>query len=361
MKVLVTGGAGFIGSHLCERLVQDGHHVICLDNFFTGRRENVAHLLETGQLELLRHDVADPILLQIDQIYNLACPASPVHYQFNPVKTVKTNVLGTLHMLQLAHRVGARLLQASTSEVYGDPTVHPQPESYWGHVNPIGPRACYDEGKRVAETLLMDYHREHGVDIRIARIFNTYGPRMAEHDGRVVSNFIVQALRGEPLTLYGEGQQTRSFCYVDDLVEGLVRLMNTPALHDPVNLGNPTEFTIRQLAERVLALTGSSSPIVRRPLPQDDPTQRQPDIQRAQTHLGWTPGIPLDHGLQRTIAWFRHRLTRGADRDRRMVTLGSAVSNGNGNGNGKHNGNGHVVIDRRRPVEVRTWLERSPH
>ncbi|HET8649947.1 MAG TPA: UDP-glucuronic acid decarboxylase family protein [Gemmatimonadales bacterium] len=329
MRVLVTGGAGFIGSRLCERLVEEGRHVICLDNFFTGRRDNVAHLLGSGRFELIQHDVCDPILLQVDRIYNLACPASPVHYQYNPVKTVKTNVLGTLNMLLLAHRVGARLLQASTSEVYGDPTVHPQPESYWGHVNPIGPRACYDEGKRVAETLLMDYHRQHGVDIRIARIFNTYGPRMAEHDGRVVSNFIVQALRGEPLTLYGEGRQTRSFCYVDELVDGLVRLMHAEGVHEPVNLGNPTEFTIRQLAETVLRLTGSRSALTYRPLPQDDPTQRQPDITRARTRLGWQPTVPLEAGLRLTIEDFQRRFSYSENASRPVGVLpwaGSARS-----------------------------------
>jgi UDP-glucuronate decarboxylase len=304
MKVLVTGGAGFIGSHLCERLIQQGHHVICLDNFFTGRRDNVRHLMDSGRFELLRHDVCEPLLLQVHQIYNLACPASPVHYQYNPVKTVKSNVLGTLNMLALARRVGARVLQASTSEVYGDPHVHPQPETYWGHVNPIGPRSCYDEGKRVAETLMMDYHRQSQVDIRIARIFNTYGPRMAESDGRVVSNFIVQALRGEPLTIYGNGEQTRSFCYVEDLVEGLIRLMETEGVHQPVNLGNPGEFTIRELADEIATLCGRPLRIERRPLPQDDPTQRRPDITRAERVLGWQPTIELREGLRRTIPYF---------------------------------------------------------
>jgi UDP-glucuronate decarboxylase len=311
MKVLVTGGAGFIGSHLCERLVEQGHAVLCLDNFFTGVRDNVRHLMDSGRFELLRHDVCEPLLLQVDQIYNLACPASPVHYQYNPVKTVKSNVLGTLNMLSLARRVGARILQASTSEVYGDPHVHPQPESYWGHVNPIGPRSCYDEGKRVAETLMVDFHRQSGVDIRIARIFNTYGPRMAESDGRVVSNFIVQALRGEPLTIYGNGEQTRSFCYVDDLVAGLIRLMETDAAHEPVNLGNPGEFSIRELADEIAKLCGRTLRIQHHPLPQDDPTQRRPDITRAERLLGWKPTIPLPEGLRRTIPYFEGRLQRG--------------------------------------------------
>ncbi|HEX3248045.1 MAG TPA: UDP-glucuronic acid decarboxylase family protein, partial [Pyrinomonadaceae bacterium] len=282
MRILVTGGAGFIGSHLCERLVSEGNEVLCLDNFFTGRRENIFHLLDNQLFELLRHDVTEPILLEVDQIYNLACPASPVHYQYNPVKTVKTNVMGAINMLGLAKRVRARILQASTSEVYGDPLVHPQTEDYWGNVNPIGLRSCYDEGKRLAETLMTDYHRQNKVDIRIARIFNTYGPRMLENDGRVVSNFIVQALRGEPLTLYGEGQQTRSFCYVDDLIEGLIRLMNAENLHDPVNLGNPGEFTIKQLAEEVIKACESKSGFTYLPLPADDPRQRKPDITRAQ-------------------------------------------------------------------------------
>jgi UDP-glucuronate decarboxylase len=320
MKVLVTGGAGFIGSHLCERLVRQGHEVVCLDNFFTGRRENVSPLLDSAGFRLLRQDVCEPLLLEVDQIYNLACPASPVHYQYNPIKTIKSNVIGTLNMLGLARRVGARVLQASTSEIYGEPSVHPQPESYWGHVNPIGPRSCYDEGKRVAETLMTDYRRQHGVDIRIARIFNTYGPRMAEHDGRVVSNFIVQALRGEPLTLYGDGSQTRSFCYVDDLVEGLIRLMNTPGVDGPVNLGNPAEFSIRELATRVADECGRSVAITFRPLPQDDPTQRRPDIGRAQALLGWDPAVPLDQGLPRTVTYFRRALARGRQRRRHRLT-----------------------------------------
>src|SRR2546425_944250 len=293
MRILVTGGAGFIGSHLCERLLKEGHEVICLDNFFTGRRENILHLLDNPQFELLRHDVIEPILLEVDQIYNLACPASPIHYQYNPVKTVKTSVMGMINMLGLAKRVRARILQASTSEVYGDPLVHPQPEEYWGNVNPIGFRSCYDEGKRIAETLMMDYHRQNRVDTRIARIFNTYGPRMIENDGRVVSNFIVQALRDVPLTLYGAGDQTRSFCYVDDLVEGLIRLMNTDDLHEPVNLGNPGEFTIKELAEEVVRICGSDSGLTYLPLPQDDPRQRRPDISRAQALLGWNPTISL--------------------------------------------------------------------
>ena len=308
MRILVTGGAGFIGSHLCERLVGEGNEVLCLDNFFTGRRENIFHLLDNPRFELIRHDVTDPILLEVDQIYNLACPASPVHYQYNPVKTVKTNVMGAINMLGLAKRVRARILQASTSEVYGDPLVHPQTEDYWGNVNPIGIRSCYDEGKRIAETLMMDYHRQNNVDIRIARIFNTYGPRMLENDGRVVSNFIVQALRGQPLTLYGEGQQTRSFCYVDDLVEGLIRLMNTEGLPEPVNLGNPGEFTIMQLAEEVVKSCESKSGFTYLPLPADDPRQRKPDISKAQTMLGWNPTIPLREGLKKTVEDFKARV-----------------------------------------------------
>lgn len=308
MRILVTGGAGFIGSHLCERLIGEGQEVLCLDNFFTGRRENILHLLDNPHFELIRHDVTLPILLEVDQIYNLACPASPVHYQYNPVKTVKTNVMGAINMLGLAKRVRARILQASTSEVYGDPLVHPQTEDYWGHVNPIGLRSCYDEGKRIAETLMTDYHRQNNVDIRIARIFNTYGPRMLEDDGRVVSNFIVQALRGEALTLYGEGEQTRSFCYVDDLIEGLIRFMNTDGLHDPINLGNPGEFTIKQLAEEVIKICRSKSEFTHLPLPADDPRQRKPDITKAQTLLGWNPTIPLREGLERTVADFKKRV-----------------------------------------------------
>jgi len=312
MRILVTGGAGFIGSHLCERLLSKGHEVICLDNFFTGRRENVAHLLNDRRFELLRHDVIEPILLEVDQIYNLACPASPVHYQYNPVKTVKTSVMGMINMLGLAKRVRARILQASTSEVYGDPEMHPQPESYWGNVNPIGIRSCYDEGKRIAETLMMDYHRQNNVDIRIARIFNTFGPRMLENDGRVVSNFIVQALRGQELTIYGTGEQTRSFCYVDDLVEGLIRLMNADGIHDPVNIGNPGEFTMRQLAEEVALACSADVKVRYCPLPKDDPKQRKPDITRAQTLLGWSPTIPLRDGLTRTVAYFAERI-KGKD------------------------------------------------
>ncbi len=303
----MTGGAGFIGSHLCERLLADGHDVLCLDNFFTGRRVNIASLLDDHRFELIRHDVIEPILLEVDQIYNLACPASPIHYQYNPVKTVKTSVMGMINMLGLAKRVRARILQASTSEVYGDPLVHPQPEAYWGNVNPIGLRSCYDEGKRIAETLMMDYHRQNKVDTRIARIFNTYGPRMLEDDGRVVSNFIVQALRGEPLTLYGAGDQTRSFCYVDDLVEALIRLMNVADAHDPVNLGNPGEFTIKELAGEVVKICNSRSGLEYQPLPQDDPKQRKPDISRAQSLLNWNPTIPLQEGLQKTVADFRQR------------------------------------------------------
>lgn len=308
MRILITGGAGFLGSHLCERLLLEGHEVLCLDNFFTGRRENILHLLDNHRFELLRHDVTEPILLEVDQIYNLACPASPIHYQYNPVKTVKTSVMGMINMLGLAKRVHARILQASTSEVYGDPEIHPQPESYWGNVNPIGIRSCYDEGKRIAETLMMDYHRQNKVDIRIARIFNTYGKRMLENDGRVVSNFIVQALRGEQLTIYGTGEQTRSFCYVDDLVEGLIRLMNANGIHDPVNLGNPSEFTIKELAEEVKRICGSNVEIKYLPLPQDDPRQRKPDITRAQQLLGWTPTIPLHEGLEKTVAYFAERM-----------------------------------------------------
>ena len=310
MRILITGGAGFIGSHLCERLIGEGNEVLCLDNFFTGRRENIFHLLDNPRFELIRHDVTEPILLEVDQIYNLACPASPVHYQYNPVKTVKTSVMGAINMLGLAKRVRARILQASTSEVYGDPLIHPQKEEYWGNVNPIGLRSCYDEGKRLAETLMTDYHRQNNVDIRIARIFNTYGPRMLENDGRVVSNFIVQALRGEPLTLYGEGEQTRSFCYVDDLIEGLMQLMNSEALHDPVNLGNPGEFTIKQLAEEVIKICESKSGFTYLPLPADDPRQRKPDITKAQTMLGWNPTIPLREGLKKTVEDFRKRIIK---------------------------------------------------
>jgi UDP-glucuronate decarboxylase len=308
MRILVTGGAGFIGSHLCERLLNSGHDVLCLDNFFTGRRANILHLHDNPHFELIRHDVIEPVLLEVDQIYNLACPASPIHYQYNPVKTVKTNVMGMINMLGLAKRVRARILQASTSEVYGDPLIHPQREEYWGNVNPIGVRSCYDEGKRLAETLMMDYHRQNHVDIRIARIFNTYGPRMLENDGRVVSNFIVQALRNQPLTIYGKGDQTRSFCYVDELVSALILLMNTDGVDGPVNLGNPREFTIKQLADEVIRLSGSASVVEHLPLPQDDPKQRQPDISRAQALLNWTPQIELSQGLQKTIAYFKGQI-----------------------------------------------------
>ena len=305
-RVLVTGGAGFIGSHLCARLVEEGHDVICLDNYFTGRKQNVAALVGRRNFELVRHDVVEPILLEVDRIYNLACPASPVHYQFNPVKTVKTSVMGAIHMLGLAKRVRARILQASTSEVYGDPQIHPQPEGYWGNVNPIGLRSCYDEGKRVAETLFFDYHRQNHVDIRVVRIFNTYGPNMLPDDGRVVSNFIVQALAGKPLTIYGDGSQTRSFQFVDDLVEGMVRMMeHADGWTGPVNLGNPGEFTMLQLAEKVLRMTGSKSAIEHRSLPADDPRQRKPDIAEAAKRLGWAPKVDLDEGLAKTIAYFR--------------------------------------------------------
>jgi len=308
MRILITGGAGFLGSHLCERLLSEGHEVICLDNYFTGRKRNVYHLMNNPRFELMRHDVIDPFKVEVDQIYNLACPASPVHYQYNAIKTVKTSVMGAINCLGLAKRVNARVFQASTSEVYGDPQVHPQPESYRGSVNPIGIRACYDEGKRVAETLFFDYHRQNGVDIRVVRIFNTYGPRMLPNDGRVVSNFIVQALKGEDITVYGDGSQTRSFCYVDDLIEGFVRLMNQDEIIGPVNIGNPGEFTILELAQKVIAITGAKSRIVHRPLPSDDPLQRKPDISLAQEKLGWNPTIPLDEGLQKTIAYFRSNL-----------------------------------------------------
>jgi UDP-glucuronate decarboxylase len=308
MVTLVTGGAGFLGSHLCERLLEQGQDVVCMDNFFTGRRRNVAHLLENPRFELVRHDVVDPFKVEVDRIFNLACPASPVHYQYNPIKTVKTSVMGAINCLGLAKRVEARILQASTSEVYGDPEVHPQPEEYRGNVNPIGLRACYDEGKRCAETLFFDYHRENKVDIRVIRIFNTYGPRMRPDDGRVVSNFIVQALKGEDLTIYGDGSQTRSFCFVDDLLEGMMGVMEQEKTVGPVNLGNPTEFTIRELAEKVLEKVDSSSKLVEMPLPSDDPTQRKPDISLAKEVAGWTPGIELDEGLDRTIPYFRSLL-----------------------------------------------------
>lgn len=312
MRILVTGGAGFLGSHLCERLLDEGHDVICLDNLFTGSKDNIIHLVDNHRFELIRHDIVEPILLEVDRIYNLACPASPVHYQYNPVKTVKTSVMGMINMLGMAKRVKARILQASTSEVYGDPQVHPQTEDYWGHVNPIGIRSCYDEGKRVAETLMMDYHRQNNVDIRIIRIFNTYGPRMAENDGRVVSNFMLQALRNQAITVFGQGQQTRSFCYVDDLIEGMIRMMeNDQNFIGPVNLGNPTENTILEFAEKIVTITGSSSRIVFKPLPQDDPKQRRPDISLAVEKLGWQPNIGLESGLARTAEYFAARCARG--------------------------------------------------
>ena len=304
-RILVTGGAGFLGSHLCERLVDAGHDVLCVDNFFTGRRANVAHLLDNDRFELMRHDVTFPLYVEVDEIYNLACPASPVHYQHDPVQTTKTSVHGAINMLGLAKRLKARILQASTSEVYGDPEVHPQPEGYWGRVNPIGIRSCYDEGKRCAETLFFDYHRQHGLKIKVARIFNTYGPRMHPADGRVVSNFIVQALKGQPITIYGEGQQTRSFCYCDDLVEGFIRLMATDdSVTGPINLGNPGEFTMIELAEAIIELTGTSSKLTFLPLPADDPKQRQPIITKAKETLGWEPQVKLRDGLTKTIAYF---------------------------------------------------------
>jgi len=316
-RVLVTGGAGFLGSHLVDRLLEMGADVICVDNLYTGSKKNIERLLHHPRFEFIRHDVTFPLYLEVDHIYNLACPASPIHYQHDPVQTTKTNVHGAINMLGLAKRLGARIFQASTSEVYGDPSIHPQPEEYWGNVNPIGLRSCYDEGKRCAETLFFDYHRQHGLDIRVARIFNTYGPRMHPNDGRVVSNFIVQALRGEDITIYGEGLQTRSFCYVDDLIEGIIRFMNLPAAGDgkpgfpgPINLGNPSEFTILQLAEAVIKLTGSKSGLIFKPLPSDDPMQRRPDISRAQKHLaGWMPQIQLDEGLKKTIEYFDQLLT----------------------------------------------------
>jgi UDP-glucuronate decarboxylase len=309
--MLVTGGAGFIGSHLCERLLGEGHEVVCLDNFFTGSKRNIAHLQDDRRFELIRHDVTEPILLEVDRIFNLACPASPIHYQYNPVKTTKTSVMGAINMLGLAKRVKARILQASTSEVYGDPQVHPQTESYWGNVNTLGIRSCYDEGKRVAETLMMDYHRQNNVDVRIIRIFNTYGPKMAENDGRVVSNFILQALNGADITVYGKGDQTRSFCFVSDLVEGMLRMMECPGFTGPVNLGNPTETTILEFAQKIIALTGSSSRIVFKPLPAGDPKQRQPDITLAKEMLGWEPKVQVDDGLMRTIEYFRSVLAPG--------------------------------------------------
>jgi UDP-glucuronate decarboxylase len=311
-RILVTGGAGFIGSHLCERLLAQGHEVLCVDNFYTGTRRNVARLMDDPNFELMRHDVTFPLFVEVDEIYNLACPASPIHYQFDPVQTTKTSVHGAINMLGLAKRRRAKIFQASTSEVYGDPTVHPQVEEYWGNVNPIGFRSCYDEGKRCAETLFFDYHRQHKLRIKVARIFNTYGPRMHPNDGRVVSNFVVQALKGEPITLYGDGEQTRSFCFVDDLVEGFLRLMDTgDEVTGPINLGNPGEFTIKQLAEAVIEFTGSKSKIEYRPLPQDDPRQRQPDISKAKALLGWEPAIHLEEGVRRTIAYFAELLAAG--------------------------------------------------
>jgi UDP-glucuronate decarboxylase len=311
-KILVTGGAGFLGSHLCDRLVARGDDILCVDNFYTGSKNNVAHLLGNPSFELMRHDVTFPLYVEVDQIFNLACPASPIHYQHDPVQTTKTSVHGAINMLGLAKRVKARIFQASTSEVYGDPAVHPQPETYWGHVNTIGPRSCYDEGKRCAETLFFDYYRQHNLDIKVVRIFNTYGPRMHPNDGRVVSNFIVQALKGDDITIYGEGSQTRSFCYVDDLIEGFVRMMNTDAgITGPINLGNPNEFTMLELAEKVLHLTGGKSKLTFRPLPIDDPKQRQPDIRLAKENLDWQPKVSLEDGLKETIAYFRNLFAKG--------------------------------------------------
>ena len=305
-KILVTGGAGFLGSHLCERLLNDGHEVACLDNYFTGQKQNVVHLLTNPYFELIRHDVTMPFFIEVDEIYNLACPASPIHYQYNPIKTIKTSVMGAINMLGLAKRIKAKILQSSTSEVYGDPQVHPQTESYWGHVNPIGERSCYDEGKRAAETLFINYHKQNNVRIKIIRIFNTYGPRMHPNDGRVVSNFIVQALKGQNISIYGDGSQTRSFCYVDDLIEGMVRMMDSPeAFTGPVNIGNPGEFTILQLAQKIIELTNSSSKIIYQPLPSDDPMQRKPDITLARKELGWEPHIQLEEGLIKTIDFFK--------------------------------------------------------
>lgn len=305
-RILITGGAGFLGSHLCERLLAEGEEILCLDNFFTGSKDNIRHLLGNHHFECIRHDITNPIYLEVDQIYNLACPASPIHYQYNPIKTIKTSVMGAINALGLAKRVKARILQASTSEVYGDPEIHPQTEGYWGRVNPIGIRSCYDEGKRAAECLMMDYHRQNHVDVKIVRIFNTYGPRMAVRDGRVVSNFIVQALKGEEITVFGDGSQTRSFCYVDDLIEGLIRMMNSPeGFTGPINIGNPNEFKIIQLAETLIRMTGSSSRIVFKPLPQDDPIQRRPDIALAREKLGWEPRVQLSEGLENAIAYFR--------------------------------------------------------
>ncbi len=311
-RILITGGAGFLGSHLCERMLERGHEVLCVDNFFTGSKDNIAHLLDNHRFELMRHDVTFPLFVEVDQIYNLACPASPIHYQFDPVQTTKTSVHGAINMLGLAKRVKARIFQASTSEVYGDPAVHPQPESYWGHTNPIGMRSCYDEGKRCAETLFFDYHRQHGLEIKVARIFNTYGPNMHPGDGRVVSNFIMQALKDEPITIYGDGSQTRSFCYVDDLLEGIIRFMDGPAeFTGPLNIGNPEEFTIRQLAELVIDMTHSSSRLIFQDLPSDDPRQRRPDISQARERLGWEPTIKLAEGLRKTIPYFEGLIRKG--------------------------------------------------
>lgn len=305
-RILVTGGAGFLGSHLCERLLKEGNEVICLDNFFTGTKDNIAHLIDNPYFEVVRHDITQPIYMEVDEIYNLACPASPPHYQHDPIHTMKTSVLGAMNVLGLAKRTGAKVFQASTSEVYGDPLVHPQPESYWGHVNPIGIRSCYDEGKRAAETLFFDYHRQHGVKIKVARIFNTYGPRMHPHDGRVVSNFIIQALKGEDITVYGDGHQTRSFCYVDDLIDAFIRLMNSPdEITGPINTGNPGEFTMIELAEKIIEITSSQSKLVFKPLPCDDPKQRQPDIENAKDKLKWEPAIKLEEGLLQTINYFK--------------------------------------------------------
>ena len=311
MRILITGGAGFLGSHLCERLLNEGNDVVCLDNYFTGRKRNIAHLLDNPNFELIRHDVTEPFMFEVDRIYNLACPASPPHYQHNPIKTTKTSFLGAMHSLGLAKRVGARVFQASTSEVYGDPEIHPQPESYKGSVNPIGIRACYDEGKRVAETLFFDYHRQHGTDIRVVRIFNTYGPRMLPDDGRVVSNFIVQAIRGEDLTIYGDGTQTRSFCFADDLIEGFIRLMEKDGITGPINIGNPGEFTMLELAELILQKVGGKSKLTFHPLPGDDPKQRRPDITLARQELGWEPKVKLEDGLDPTIAYFQKLLAEG--------------------------------------------------
>jgi len=326
-RIVVTGGSGFLGSHLCDRLLAQGSKVICIDNFFTGARRNIEHLMGQKHFELIRHDVTFPIYLEIDQIYNLACPASPIHYQYDPVQTTKTSVHGAINMLGLAKRVRAKILQASTSEVYGDPTVHPQTEDYWGHVNPIGPRSCYDEGKRCAETLFFDYWRQHKLRIKVARIFNTYGPRMHPHDGRVVSNFIIQALLGRDITIYGDGSQTRSFCYVDDLVDGLIRLMQSAdEVIGPINIGNPVEFSMLQLAQEVLNLTGSKSRIAHRPLPQDDPKQRQPDISKAQKLLGWKPATPLTEGLKKTITYFEALLREPGTMD--VINSGSGTRGG---------------------------------